>query len=207
MFAINLVMGLLSFMVLGGGMFILPFFLQLVLGYPPQYIGLLLMVVPVTVGLVAPISGALSDRYGPRGISLIGLLTIAFGCFSISTFHGEISAWDYIIRVIPLGLGIGTFQSPNNSAVMGAAPPERLGVASGLLALSRNLGQTTGIPLVGSLFTAMCLASAQVQVMDITALPAEALVAGLSGTYRVTGTLALVNAGLAFFAFWKDRKS
>jgi EmrB/QacA subfamily drug resistance transporter len=206
MFAIGLVMGLLCFVVLGGGMFILPFFLQLVLEYPPQYIGLLLMVVPVTVGLVAPIAGALSDRYGPRGITLIGLLTIAFGCFSISTFHGEISAWDYVIRVIPLGLGIGTFQSPNNSAVMGAAPPERLGVASGLLALSRNLGQTTGIPLVGSLFTAMCLASAQVQVMDITALPADALVAGLSGTYRVTGTLALANAGVAFFAFWKDRK-
>jgi EmrB/QacA subfamily drug resistance transporter len=205
-FSINLVMGLLTFVVLGGGIFILPFFLQLVLGYPPYYIGLLLMVVPTTVGLVAPIAGALSDRYGPRGISLVGLLVMAFGCFSISTFHAELSAWGYIIRVIPMGLGIGLFQSPNNSAVMGAAPVERLGVASGLLALSRNLGQTTGIPFVGSLFTAISLASARVQSMNITALPAKALVAGLSGTYHVTGTVVLVAAGLAFFAFYKERK-
>ncbi|MEJ2726820.1 MAG: MFS transporter [Deltaproteobacteria bacterium] len=206
LFSINLVMGLLTFVVLGGGIFILPFFLQLVLGYPPYYIGLLLMVVPTTVGLVAPIAGALSDRYGPRGISLVGLLVLSFGCFSISTFHAQLSAWGYIIRVIPLGLGIGIFQSPNNSAVMGAAPVERLGVASGLLALSRNLGQTTGIPFVGSLFTAISLASARVQSMDITALPAKALVAGLSGTYHVTGTVVLVAAGLAFFAFYKERK-
>ena len=206
LFSINLVMGLLTFVVLGGGVFILPFFLQLVLGLPPHYIGLLLMVVPTTMGLVAPISGAFSDRYGPREISLVGLFIMAFGCFSISTFHAEISPWGYIMRVIPLGLGIGIFQSPNNSAVMGAAPTERLGVASGLLALSRNLGHTTGIPFVGSLFTAMSLASARVQSLDITALPAKALVAGLSGTYRVTGFIVLVAAGLAFFALWQEKK-
>ena len=206
LFSINLVMGLLTFVVLGGGVFILPFFLQLVLGYSPQHIGLLLMVVPATVGLVAPISGGLSDRYGPREISLVGLLVMAFGCFSISTFHAEMSAWGYIIRVIPLGLGIGIFQSPNNSAVMGGAPTERLGVASGLLALSRNLGQTTGIPFVASLFAAMSMASARVQSMNITALPPKSLVAGLSDTYRVTGTIVLVAAGLAFFALYEERK-
>lgn len=206
LFSTNLVMGLLTFVVLGGGVFILPFFLQLVLGYRPQYIGFLLMVVPATMGLVAPLSGTLSDRHGPRGISLIGLLVMAFGCFLISTFHENMSAWGYIVRVIPLGLGIGIFQSPNNSAVMGAAPRKRLAVASGLLALSRNLGQTTGIPLVGSLFTAMSLAAVGAQAMDIEALPSSALVAGLSGTYRVTGSLVLVAAGLAFFALWKEKK-
>ncbi len=206
LFSVNLIMGFLTFVILGGGVFILPFFLQLVLGYPPQYIGLLLMVVPSTVGLIAPISGTLSDRWGPRGISLIGLIIISLGCFSVSTFHGEMSAWGYIMRVIPLGLGIGIFQSPNNSAIMGAAPPERLGVASGLLALSRNLGQATGIPLVGSLFATISLASARVRAMEITSLPAKDLVEGLSGTYRVTGSLALVAAGLAIFALWKEKK-
>lgn len=207
LFSINLVMGLLTFVVLGGGVFIMPFFLELVLGFPPQYIGFLLMVVPGTMGLVAPISGALSDRYGPRGISLVGLLIMAFACFSISTFHQNMSALGYIMRVIPLGLGIGVFQSPNNSAVMGAAPRQRLGVASGLLALSRNLGQTTGIPLVGSLFTALALASSQAGAGDVTELPAGALVAGFSGTYRVTGSLVLVAAGLAVFALWKEKRA
>ncbi len=206
LFSTNLVMGLLTFIVLGGGVFILPFFLQLVLGYPPQVIGFLLMAIPVTVAIVAPLAGAVSDRYGPRGISLIGLLILAAGCFSISTCHEGMSAWGYILRTIPLGLGIGTFQSPNNSAVMGAAPQKRLGVASGLLALSRNLGQTTGIPLVGCLFTAMAQASVGSQTANIEALPERALVAGLSGAYRVTGSLLLMAAGLAFFALWKEKK-
>lgn len=46
----------------------------------------------------------------------------------------------YIARIIFLGLGVGTFQATNNTAVMGSVPLERLGIASGLLALSRNLG-------------------------------------------------------------------
>ena len=108
-----------------------------------------MMAVPLIMGSISPVAGTLSDRYGPRGISLCGLLILAGGCLSISTLDAQTTAWGYVLRLVPFGLGLGVFQSPNNSAIMGAVPRERLGVASGLLALSRTLGHTSGLPLVG----------------------------------------------------------
>ena len=57
-----------------------------------------------------------------------------------------------VVRV-SLDFNFCFFQSPNNSAIMGAAPPERLGVASGLMALSRNFGSTIGMPMMGARIT------------------------------------------------------
>ena len=133
LFSLSLFMGFLYF-VMTGGTFILPFFLELVKGYPTQQVGLLMMVTPVMMGIVSPLSGILSDRFGPRGISLIGLLIIFGGCRSLSTLHTNVTMFGFLLRVAPIGLGMGFFQSPNNSAIMGAVPSQRLGVASGLLA-------------------------------------------------------------------------
>ena len=68
LFSINLLMGWLVFIVLGGT-FTLPFYLELVKGYPTEKVGLLMMVVPLSMGLISIIAGTLSDRFGPRGIT------------------------------------------------------------------------------------------------------------------------------------------
>ncbi len=82
-------------------------------------------------------------------------------------------------------VGFGMFQSPNNSAIMGSVPKERLGIASGLLLLSRTFGQMSGLPLMGALFAGLTLSSAHLaQNADVTAAPPEALVYGFQGTFR-----------------------
>lgn len=203
---INLLMGLLSFIMLGG-MFLIPFFLELVKHYTPQKLGLLMMMVPVAMGLTAPIAGTLSDHFGPRIICLIGLLIMVGGCLSIGSLHAEVGVLGYLMRMAPLGIGIGVFQSPNNSAIMGAAPPKRVGVVSGLLALSRTLGQTTGIPLMGAIFSTSVLAEVKPATLpDITAAPAEALVIGLTHTYRIGALMISASLLLAVLALWKDRR-
>jgi hypothetical protein len=102
---------------------------------------------------------------------------------------------------------MGMFQSPNNSAIMGAAPREKLGVASGLLALVRTLGQTTGLPLIGMLFTAQVMAAGQLdQGSDVAAAPPAALVAGVSGTFRVLAGVILLSTLLAGVALWIDAR-
>ena len=141
LFTLNLLMGLLVFVSIAG-VIIFPFFLQLVKGYRTEQIGLLMMVVPISMGLLAPIAGVMSDRFGSRVISLIGLLVVIGGCLSISTLHKDVSALGYVLRMMPFGIGLGIFQSPNNSAIMGAVPRNRLGIASGLLALSRTLSDS-----------------------------------------------------------------
>lgn len=206
LFGVNLLMGLLVFIVIAG-QFLFPFFLQLVKGYSVQQAGLLIGVFPLMMGVVAPISGALSDRFGSRVITLIGLISIATACVLVSTLHEDVGLGGFALRLVPLGIGVGMFNSPNNSAVMGTAPRNRLGIASGLLALSRTLGQTTGLPLMGAIFSSLVLAQAGLPAgADVTAAPAAALVAGLAGTYRIAAGFIFTSTTLAAFALWFDRR-
>jgi MFS family permease len=206
LFALNLLMGLLVFVTIAGTI-IFPFFLQLVKGYRTEQVGLLMMVLPISMGLLAPIAGSLSDRFGSRIISLIGLMVIVGGCLSISTLHKDVSALGYVLRMMPFGIGLGIFQSPNNSAIMGAVPRNRLGIASGLLALSRTLGQSTGLPLMGAVFISLVYGYANMDPgANLTDAPAAALVAGIAGTYRIAALIILIATTLAAAALWIDSR-
>ncbi len=206
LFGVNLLMGFLVFILIAG-QFILPFFLELVQGYRTEQVGLLMAVFPVCMGLVAPASGALSDRFGSRVISLAGLVIIAAASLLISTVHSGITPLGIVLRLAPLGIGVGMFNSPNNSAIMGAAPRERLGVAGGLLALSRTLGQMTGMPLMGAIFSTLALSAGGLPPgADVTTAPAAALIAGVRGTFQIAAVFILISTALAAFALWFDRR-
>lgn len=206
LFSLNLLMGVLVFIVLSAS-FILPFLLELVRGYPTELVGLLMMAFPVTMGLVAPLAGILADRYGSRLVSMAGLSLIAAGCLGMTTMTSEISPMGFVARMIPLGFGFGLFQTPNNSAVMGAVPRHRVGIASGLLSLSRTLGQSTGLPLMGAVFAAKALAYAGLPVgTDATTAPPLALVAAVVGTYRTGFVVILVALGLSWLAYHLNRR-
>jgi EmrB/QacA subfamily drug resistance transporter len=152
LFSINLVTGFITFVCVAGTIILMPFYLENVLGYHPSSVGLLLAVVPITMGVTAPIAGAMSDRLGTRPITVVGLLVLLVGYYAVSTLTIQTTPLGYIARFLPIGVGMGIFQSPNNSAIMGSAPRARLGVASGLLAMTRMLGQTTGIAVLGALW-------------------------------------------------------
>lgn len=206
LFSISLLTGFLVFLVFGG-LFIMPFYLERVQGYDPQQVGLFLVVVPVAVGVTAPFAGALSDRYGSRGISLLGLLIVAGACLSVASLETDTSAAGYIVRLLPLGLGQGLFQSPNNSAIMGAAPRERLGIASGLLSLSRTMGQVTGLPLMGALFASRVLSLSDLPPgVDASEGPPWAIVEGLQFAFGVAAVVIGVAVVLAAIAFRINRR-
>lgn len=206
-FSLSLLMGLLVFMVITGLIFILPFFLELVLNFSTQQVGLLLAVSPVLGGIVAPISGSLSDRFGPRIISLIGLVLMLIGCLLFSTVDAQLTELGYIWRVAPFGIGLGMFQSPNNSAIMGGVSRERLGIASGLLSLSRTLGQTAGVPLLAAVFAGLALSSSNLAPnTNITTAPTAALVYGVQGTFHVAA-LILSAAAILTAVVWKMERS
>lgn len=152
LFSLNLSMRLISFIVSGGITLLLPFYLTNLLKLEPAVVGLLLTTNMVFFGLASPIAGIFSDRFGYRLIATAGLVMLAFGCYTISTLTVETSVIGYVLRVLPLGLGMGIFQSPNNSAVMGSVPRERLGVVSGVNVIGRTLGNTAGVAALGALW-------------------------------------------------------
>ena len=128
---------------------------------------------------------------------MVGLILLASGCLLISTFDAGLTHLGYVLRVIPFGLGLGMFQSPNNSIIMGGVLKQRLGIASGLLSLSRTLGQITGLPLMGSLFTTLTLTHAHLALIDVTAAPEESLVYGLQASFRIAASVVVLLAVLA----------
>ena len=205
-FSLSLLMGFLLFVSVAGG-FLIPFFLELVRGYPPGQVGLLLMVLPVSMGLMAPVAGYLSDRFGSRGISLLGMIIALGGCLAVSSMREDVTLMGFVLRMIPMGVGFGLFMTPNSSTIMGAVPGERLGIASGLLTLSRSLGQTTGVPLMGILFTTQVLAVEKAaSVGDITTISTKAMVSGLAGVYRAAALITLLPVALASLGWWFERR-
>ncbi len=202
-FSLSLLTGWLVFMTLGGSSFIIPFFLELVMHYPIGHVGLLMAITPIIGGLVSPLAGNLTDRFGTRRIMLIGLVLMTIGCLALGTLDQKIGDFDYLWRVIPLGLGWGMFQSPNNSAILGAVPPQRLGIASGLLSLTRTLGQTTGLPLFASIFATIALAGKNGG--EVTLAGAEAIVSGFQVTFDLAAVLLAIAAGLTVILWRMER--
>jgi EmrB/QacA subfamily drug resistance transporter len=201
MFTINLVTGCLTFIAGAGTTLLMPFFLQNVLGYDPQKTGLMLIVAPMAIAIMAPLSGALSDRMGSRLITTIGLTITAFGYILVSGISATTSAWEYILRYLPIGIGLGIFQSPNNSAVMGSAPKERLGVASGLLALTRVIGQMTGIAILGAVYNTIVLQqSGGIVVEGNVQAPIPAQMVGLHAALLFAVVVLLTSLGFSVWA-------
>jgi len=107
--------------------------------------GLVMMALPLIVCVLAPLSGALSDRIGTRFLTVTGesLVTVGLAWLAWTARAPHITL--IVISLLLLGIGAGMFQSPNNSAIMGSVPPTHLGIGGGVLATMRNLGMALGI--------------------------------------------------------------
>lgn len=147
--------GLASVVVAFSGLFtatfLLPFLLEQGRGFSPIEAGLLLTPVPITMALVAPLSGTASDRLGPRILASTGMAIMALGLLSLTQLPVDFALPDLVWRLVLLGLGQGMFMSPNSSAVLGSVPRPRVGTASGTLAQMRVTGQALGIALSGTI--------------------------------------------------------
>jgi MFS family permease len=163
--------------------------------------------VPVALGLIAPVSGSLSDRFGSRPITVAGLAVLAAGFLAVSSLDAETTTLGYVLRFLPVGLGMGMFQSPNNSAIMGAAPRDRLGIASGMLAVTRTLGQTTGIAALGALWAAQVFKhTGGVVAGGATVAPISAQVFALRDTFVIVSVLILAALLLSIWGLAEERK-
>lgn len=143
-----------SFMGLPASSFLMPFYLQAALGFSARTAGVFMTTVFFTMAVIAPLSGRLSDRYGSRGLATAGLTTMLAALFLLSQVTTAEQRYAPIVGTLMLlGLGIGLFQSPNNSFIFGSVPREHYGVASGFIATMRTTGSSLGITLWGTIVT------------------------------------------------------
>lgn len=199
----SLLASLLQYAVISGGLFALPFFLEIVKHYSAQQVGLLLAIAPIMNALVSPVAGYISDRVGARPVALSGLTILAIACYVLSGLSADTSTLHFATILVPYGLGLGLFQSPNINAIMQNIPKAYVSVGSGLVSLVSTLGQIIGIPIMGTL---MIFLGGLPPGSSVLTANSDQLTQGFQGGYFVAtlviGTaIILLGSDLRIFSF------
>ncbi len=133
--------------------FILPFYLQNIMGYSPSHMGWIIISNSVVIILLAPLAGWMSDRLGSRLLCTVGSAIIVFAQFLMATLWLDSPAWRIMLPLALSGLGWAIFNSPNQSAILGSVPTDKVGGASGMVATTARTGGAMGVALSATLFT------------------------------------------------------
>jgi EmrB/QacA subfamily drug resistance transporter len=194
---VSFVMTMLALFSIG---FLLPFYFEEVRGFSTLQSGLLLTPLSLTLAAVAPLSGTFADRVGWRWQSPLGLAIACAGLLLLSTLNPSSPILYIILCLIVAGIGQALFTSPNSKAMMGTARPSEQGVASGMLATGRTIGQGLSVAVAGTVFTSWggaaagsalvagrgILGAAQVQALQHT------FVSSLHAAFVVCAALAAI---------------
>jgi EmrB/QacA subfamily drug resistance transporter len=145
----NIVAFIVSFAMLGM-FFFLTLYMQNILRYSPLEAGIRFLPTTLMVIIVAPIAGRLTDRIGPRPLITAGLGLVASSLLWQS-FLTPTSGFDFLLPgFVLMGVGIALVMSPMSTAAMNAVDQSKAGVASGILSMSRMVGGTLGVAVLGT---------------------------------------------------------
>ncbi|HWO43283.1 MAG TPA: MFS transporter [Candidatus Eisenbacteria bacterium] len=132
---------------------LVPFYLQNLRGFTPAQMGWIIIANSVVIIMVAPVAGWLSDRLGSRLLCTAGAGIIAIGQFLIGSLTLESSIFQIVLPQALTGLGWAIFNSPNQSAILGAVSRDQVGAASGMTITTARVGGAIGIALSGAILT------------------------------------------------------
>lgn len=178
-FSGGLLSGLISYLVLFGVLFVTPFYLEHAHGMPADRAGLELAILPFAIGVMAPVAGRMSERWGTVLPTVGGMVTVAAG-LGVAALAHAMTPW-LLVGLLLAGLGIGAFTPANNASIMAAAPPGHAGVAGGVLNMTRGIGTALGVAVAGALY-------------EGAATPARGHVAAVLALAAFAGLAALVAA-------------
>ena len=182
-FAGSVFSSLMSYVAHNGILFLLPFYLVAGRGLDPERAGLVLAPQPLAMMVISPIAGTLSDRFGSRRLTTGGLALLVTGLLLLAR-SGPATPLSQVAATLALcGLGLGCFIAPNNSRLLGAAPRQRQGIASGVMAAARNVGMVVGVGIAGAVYTTVLAHNGPREVAQ-----------GVSCALRVIAVLTLVAA-------------
>lgn len=152
-FAVGNFANLLNGIAFGALAFLMAIYFELVRGLSPIATGLALIPLDITLILVGPVSGRLSDKYGVRILATLGLLVTTAGLLLLSGLTQETDYATVAFFLTIVGFGLGMFRSPNASSVLGSIPPESRGVASGVRSTILSLSFVVSVPFAIAFMT------------------------------------------------------
>ncbi|MBI5266312.1 MAG: MFS transporter [candidate division Zixibacteria bacterium] len=132
---------------------LIPFYLEKVRHLEPRQVSLYLVIVPIAMFMLAPLSGKMSDKIGPQKLTIAGMVGLVLGLYMMSRLDINTAGLYIAASLAVIGGGVGLFSTPNSSAMMGAVRPDQRAITSSILATNRNIGMSMGIALATGLFT------------------------------------------------------
>lgn len=143
----------INFFALFGALFFMTLYLQNLQGWSPVETGVRTLPLSAAMMLMAPLSGVMTERFGPRPAMVTGLLGVAGGLALLSRL-GVDSGYGAIWPAFALlGVGVGLVLTASSDAIVGNAPVDDAGVAGGLQSTSVQLGAVLGTTILGSVLS------------------------------------------------------
>lgn len=206
LFSLSILCGFLTFTANFAYNILSPFYLQSILNLSPFHAGLVLMVFPVIMVIVSPLSGALSDKIGSELLTFVGLLLMFATHIGLASLHDGSPLSIVILFIAMLGLGNGIFQPGNNSLIMSQAPRSQLGVAGSVNSLVRNVGMVTGITVATTVLFHTMSAEAGYRVTDLIPGRPDIFLLGMKAAYTTSAVICLAAALLTGLRLWSARR-
>ena len=205
LYTVSVFCAFISFLAISGHNFIQPFYLQKVQMLSAAQTGMLMMAYSITMFVVAPFSGQLSDKIGSEILCFIGLCTVSVALFVLSTLGIGSPLWIFLIGSIMMSFGMAMFQSPNTSLIMSTVGPALTGIAGSINGLARNLGSVFGISLSTVLLYNIMSSQLGFSVTDFVEGQELAFVTGMQWVYRFMAVVSLIGAVLTGLR-WKNSR-
>ena len=200
-FGLGVAAAWLSFFGSSAARFMMPFYLQRVLQYSPEQVGLIMIPPAVCMVVIGPFSGRLADRFGWRIPTVCGMALTAAGAFVLAFALQERSpVWLVIATMMMQSAGNGIFNSPNSSSILSVVDRSRYGVVSALTQLVRNSANVVSVAVSTTVVVStMATYGVEPKLEAVNSEVATAFVAGLRWAFLMLGAALATGAAIAFY--------
>ncbi|MGB9936965.1 MAG: MFS transporter [Methanobacterium sp.] len=139
-------------LVLTGTIFLLPFYLELIMGYPSDFAGIIILIPSLILIFIGPLSGYISDRLGTRMPIIISTIALVIATFLLYSLNSTIGLLFILITICMRSLSESMFTPANNKLVLSHSPEGKAESVSSILNTARYLGLVMGIVVFNALF-------------------------------------------------------
>ncbi|XOQ26552.1 MAG: Spectinomycin tetracycline efflux pump [Mitsuokella multacida] len=147
-FSLSNLAAMINYSATFGISFLLSIYLQSVLGLSSREAGFMMLIQPIVMAMLSPVTGKLSDQYAPGKLASLGMGVTALGLLGmVITVHLR-SLWLVVPVVMVIGVGFALFAAPNNNAIMSSVPKKYYSLATSMLGTVRLVGQVTSVAIV-----------------------------------------------------------
>jgi EmrB/QacA subfamily drug resistance transporter len=169
------------------------------LGYSTSMAGFFVAAVSIPSLFIAPISGRLSDRFGSRMLSTFGMSLMFTGLYLLTRLGSNPTAFLIVIVLAVFGTGLGIFQAPNNSCIVGSVPRDKLGTAAAIATAATQLGVSGGLAIGGAVFDVRLLYHSSL-LLDRGFAPSFITKQSIISSFNETLIIAIIFAGIGTLA-------